>query len=158
MNVSIRKATSKDIDAIVDLAVEMVIFSESPLRMATHEEIRVFRRNDLDVLKSFDKYKNIGIFVAEDEAQNFLGHVIVVSGDIETSTGEKQGWIFDLSIKKEFWNMGIGKKLMKYAEEFIREQGLKYLGLGVTTSNIRAVKFYESLGYYEERKRMIKRL
>ena len=158
MKITIRKATADDIDPIIELAVEKVVCSISPLRLAPHAQIQEFRRNDLQVLKSSDKYSNIGIFVAEDEEKNFMGHVIVVSGDIESSTGEKQGWIFDLSIKDRFARMGAGKELMKRAEEFVRESGLSYLGMGVTTSNERAVDFYRSLGYIEERKRMIKRL
>lgn len=158
MKINIRKATPEDIDAVIDLAVEMVVHSASPLRLATHREIQQFRKNDLVVLRNFDKYGNIGIFIAEDEDMHFIGHVVVVSGDIESSTGEKQGWIFDLSIKKEWWGKGIGKRLMEHAEKFIKEQGLKYIGMGVTTSNFRAVRFYKDLGYIEERKRMIKRL
>jgi ribosomal protein S18 acetylase RimI-like enzyme len=158
MKIKIRKATSQDIDTVIELAVEMVVHSVSPLRFATHKEIQEFRKKDLTVLRDFEKYGHIGIFIAEDEERHFLGHVIVVSGDVESSTGEKQGWIFDLSIKKEWWGKGIGKELMSHAEKFIKEHGLKYIGMGVTTSNFRAVRFYKDLGYIEERKRMIKRL
>lgn len=158
MNYTIRKATDEDVDKVIDLAVEMVLHSISPFRDVTGEKVQEFRREDLIVLRDISTYNNIAIFLAEDENKSFIGHVIVVGGDVESSTGEKQGWIFDLSVKKEYWNKGIGQELMKYAEEFIKNLGLKYIGLGVTSSNSRAVRFYENLGYEEERKRMIKKI
>jgi ribosomal protein S18 acetylase RimI-like enzyme len=158
MNMTIRKAVTKDIDAVIDLATEMVVHSLSPFRETTPEEVKDFRRKDLAILKNVHKYQHVSIFIAEDEAHTFIGHVIVVSGDIETSTGERQGWIFDLSVKKEYWSTGVGRRLMEEAELFVKEQGLKYLGMGVTSSNSRAVKFYEKLGFMEERKRMIKKI
>jgi ribosomal protein S18 acetylase RimI-like enzyme len=158
MNYTIRRATSADdVQKVIDLAVEMVVHSLSPFRDTSQDEIRQFRRTDLAVLKNAERYDNIGIFIAEDDEKRFIGHVIVVSGDIETSTGEKQGWVFDLSVKEEHWKSGIGKALMEEAETFVKDQGLKYLGMGVTTSNERAVRFYERCGYSEERKRMIKK-
>jgi len=158
MEITIRKAREEDIARVVDLAVEMVVHSLSPFRDTPREEIREFRRKDLVVLRDAFRYDHVGIFIAEDRNKNFIGHVIVVSGDIESSTGERQGWVFDLSVKKEYWRLGVGKRLMAQAESFVRENGLSYLGMGVTTSNQQAVRFYEGLGYKEERKRMIKKL
>ncbi|MGV8119602.1 MAG: GNAT family N-acetyltransferase [Candidatus Xenobiia bacterium LiM19] len=157
MKYTIRRAKADDIQKVIDLAVEMVVHSLSPYRETSREEIREFRRTDLAVLKNAERHENIGIFIAEDEEKRFIGHVIVVGGDVETSTGEKQGWVFDLSVKEEHWSSGIGKTLMLKAEEFVKGLGLKYLGMGVTTSNERAVRFYERCGYAEERKRMIKK-
>ncbi len=158
MTITIRKAHEEDIAQVVDLAVEMVVHSLSPFRGTPPEEIREFRKKDLTVLRDAFRFDHVGIFVAEDREKKFLGHVIVVSGDIESSTGERQGWVFDLSVKKEYWRSGVGKKLMARAEAFVKENGLSYLGMGVTSSNEQAVRFYEGLGYREERKRMIKKL
>ena len=158
MKITIRKAKPEDIEYVIDLAVEMVGMSISPYRDCLKSQVQEFRRKDLAVLKDINSNNNIGIFIASDEDSNFIGHVIVVSGDIESSTGERQGWIFDISVKEAYWHCGIGKKLMRHAEEFIKNIGLRYIGMGVTASNERAVRFYERLGYKEERKRMIKRL
>jgi ribosomal protein S18 acetylase RimI-like enzyme len=152
----IRRAAERDIPHMVDLAVDAVVHSVSPFRDIPEETVKVFRRKDLGALQDGIKQPHVGLFVAEDEGGRFIGHVIVVCGYMESSTGETQGWIFDLSVVPDCWSHGVGKALMETAEGFCAGMGFKYLGLGVTTANERAVRFYEKLGYREERKRMIK--
>jgi ribosomal protein S18 acetylase RimI-like enzyme len=153
---TIRRATPKDLDAIVNLAVDMVVHSISPQRSISPDTVREFRRKDLVALNDAVHQPHVGLFIAEDKDGNLLGHVVVVCGYTESSTGEAQGWIFDLSVLPDLWGHGIGQALMQRAEAFTRERGFKYLGLGVTTANSRAVQFYERLGFLEERKRMLK--
>lgn len=156
MDIRIRKAEEKDLDKVVDLAVEMVSRSVSPMRDHPLESIRRFRREDLESLKHSFPNDSTVIFIAEDEAGEFLGHLLVMAGYVESSTGELQAWIFDLSVKEGASRRGVGHALVQKAEEFAVEKGMKYIGLGVTTSNERAIHFYEKLGYQEERKRMLK--
>jgi ribosomal protein S18 acetylase RimI-like enzyme len=156
MSIRIRRAIPGDIENIISLAVEMVIYSLSPMRSISHDDVRAFRLRDIQTVREALTLPTVGIFVAEEDNGAFVGHVIVVVGNQESSTGESQGWIFDLSIKDDYWNRGIGTLLMDEAEKFVIQMGYRYLGLGVTTSNARALRFYEGLGYREERKRMLK--
>ena len=157
MSFKIRRARPDDLPRVVDLAVEAVTHSVSPFRDISTDDVKEFRRRDLIALNDAIHQPHVGIFMAEDETTGrFLGHVIIVCGYTESSTGESQGWIFDLSVVPEAWGGGIGQALMRRAEIFSRERGFKYIGLGVTTANERAVRFYERMGYIEERKRMIK--
>ena len=156
MDYSIRKAKEEDLPAIIDLAVELIDNSISILREAPMTLLKELRRKDLQTLYHLLKQPRAGIFLAETPKQKFLGHVIVLSDQTEAPTGEMQGWIFDLSVIPEYWGTGLAQKLMEAAENFVKERGLKYIGLSVTTSNLRAVKFYENQGYTEERKRMLK--
>jgi ribosomal protein S18 acetylase RimI-like enzyme len=98
----------------------------------------------------------VTIFIAEDPGGRFLGHVLVTTNNQESSTGEFQGYVFDLSVIEEMQGKGVGKNLMKVAEDFCIKGGMRYVCLNVTTANENAVGFYEGLGYKEERKRMIK--
>lgn len=157
MNVVVRRAVPADLPKVVDLAVDMVVHSVSPYRTIPTDTVKEFRRRDLVALNDAVHQPHIGIFIAEEKGSGrFVGHVVVVCGYIESSTGESQAWIFDLSVVEDAWNKQVGKTLMKVAEDFARERGFRYIGLGVTTANERAVRFYEGLGYEEERKRMIK--
>lgn len=157
MKYTLRRAHEADLPKVIELAVEMVVHSVSPYREIPESEVQEFRRRDLNALNDAIHQPHVGIFMAEEEGSGrFLGHVIIVCGYVESSTGEQQGWIFDLSVIPEAWSSGIGQALMERAEGFSRERGFKYIGLGVTTANSRAVRFYERLGYEEERKRMIK--
>jgi len=145
------------VPAIIDLAVEMVVHSTSPHRGVPPERVREYRREDLQTLAEAVEMEHARIFVAE-QAGVLLGHVVVVAGHRDSSTGEGQGWIFDLSIQRDHWGHGLGKRLMEHAEAFIRERGLNAIGLGVTISNQRALRFYRELGYQEERIQMVKKL
>ncbi len=158
MKYRIRKAKRKDIKNIIDLAVEMVELSVSPFRDIPLDEVREFRLNDLKSLYLSMNNPNMGIFIAESMEGEFMGHVISMNNFTESSTGEVQGYIFDLSVKKKFQRLGIGKHLMEVAEDFCKEGGMKFLGLNVTATNAPAVEFYESQGYLLERKRMVKPL
>ena len=54
-----------------------------------------------------------------------------------------------LAVKEEFWNKKIGKYLMLFAEELVREKGLKSIRLDTYSGNPKAMKFYKKLGYSE---------
>jgi ribosomal protein S18 acetylase RimI-like enzyme len=155
----IRKAKRSDLKKIAALAVEVVESSISALRDVPLEQVKKFRKKDLESLQETLSNPDIGIFIAEGvDNGEFLGHVISMNGYLESSTGEEQGYIFDLSVKPGHQRLGIGKHLMEVAEEFCSERGMKYMALNVTASNDKAVNFYENLGYDVERKRMMKRL
>lgn len=156
MQYVIRKADAKDLDNVIDLAVDMARCSTSPFRSVDPDKVNYYRREDLKAMKQHILSPMVGIFVAETLDGKFLGHVISMVGNEESSTGETQGYVFDLSVIKECQGLGIGKKLMETAEDFCKKGGMKYVCLNVTTSNESAVKFYERIGYAEERKRMIK--
>lgn len=155
---TVRQAGPEDIQAVIDLAVEMVVYSVSPLRPTTHEEVRKYRRADLEALETAIGKPHAGVFLAETAEGMMIGHVIVFGGQRDSSTGETQAWVFDLAVRREWWGRGIGQQLMEAAEQFARTQNCERLGLGVTIANERAVRFYQELGYLEERVQMVKKL
>jgi ribosomal protein S18 acetylase RimI-like enzyme len=155
-NLIFREATELDLPKVVEIAVEAIEYSQSPFRDSSLEKMKEYRRKDLEQLQSLFGQSSIGVFVAEKNG-NILGHVIVLSG-MKAVTGELQGWIIDLSVKKDFWGTGVAEELTLKAEEFIKLKGFQYLGLGVTSANKRAVRFYEKMGYQEERKQMVKKI
>ena len=54
-----------------------------------------------------------------------------------------------LAVKEELWNKKIGKKLMLFAEELIRERALTSIRLDTYSGNPKAILFYKKLGYKE---------
>lgn len=159
MEISIRKANKDDLKKMIDLAAASVSYSIPPSRTISPKTVEATRVVDLDsTLPQLIGMSHMGIFVAEDEHKTFLGHVMGYLGDSESVTGEKQGWVFDLSVVKEYRHKGIGKKLMLYFIDFVKQAGYQFVGLLVTSSNTKAVSLYEELGFVEERKRMAKRL
>jgi GNAT superfamily N-acetyltransferase len=156
MKYKIKQASLRDIGKVIDLATEMVIHSKSPFRDVDDSILKTVRRNDLNGLYQLLNNPDIRIYVAESLEGKFLGHVFVMKNYIASTTGENQGHIFDLSVLDEYQKMGIGENLMKVAEDFCAKSGMKYVCFNVTTSNEKAVRFYERIGYSEERKWMIK--
>ena len=53
-----------------------------------------------------------------------------------------------LSVKKAYWNQGIGTKIMEYFIKYsIENKQLNILNLEVRTDNERAIKIYKNLGF-----------
>lgn len=52
-----------------------------------------------------------------------------------------------VTVRKEFWGLGIGRKAMEALIAFARQAGLEVLQLEVRADNTRAVALYESLGF-----------
>lgn len=159
MSFTIRPATAADIGTVMDLAVDMVLSSRSDLRPEVPDvALLECRRRNLSQLPEILDLPTGGLFVAADEKDRPIGHVIVMGGNMDSVTELPQAWVYDLSVRPEWWGKGVGRALMAAAEEFTLSLGLEWLGLGVTASNARAVGFYEEIGYRPERIQMAKRL
>jgi len=159
MKYHIRLAKKDDIKNVIDLASEMAILSKSPFRTGTdNDTVAAYRRKDLQSLYSAINNPDFAVFIAESLEGDFLGHVLVMNNHQESSTGEMQGFVFDLSVKSQYQGLGIGRELMNSAEMFCQIGGMPNICLNVTASNEKAVNFYKAIGYSEERKQMIKNL
>jgi ribosomal protein S18 acetylase RimI-like enzyme len=159
MPFTVRRATADDIDTVLELAVEMVLSSRSHLRPEVPDRsIQETRRTNLGQLRDILGLPEGGLFVAVDAEQRLIGHVIVLGNNIDSVTDLPQAWVYDLSVRREWWGRGVGRRLMQTAEEFAMSLGLEWIGLGVTAGNQRALSFYEELGYQKERFQMAKRL
>ena len=67
--------------------------------------------------------------------------------DTELANGLDIAHIHDLEVRKELQGLGIGREMVRFIEEVARKQKIKTLTLGVDSTNSRAIKLYESMGY-----------
>ncbi|MDR3600670.1 MAG: GNAT family N-acetyltransferase [Desulfosporosinus sp.] len=102
--------------------------------------------------------KETGESCSETEMTQPIGYLVLHALSREEITGVKQGWIMDLGVLPEWRGKGAGRVLLKAAEDHCREQQVPYLGLAVTTHNVRALHLYERFGFAEERRLMVKPL
>ena len=51
-----------------------------------------------------------------------------------------------ISVKKEYWGLGIGSAVMSELIEFARNNDIRNIELGVKASNSKAIKLYEKFG------------
>lgn len=99
---------------------------------------------------------NLSILVAESEKE--LYGVIVVN--FITPVHEDGLWalISALVIDESSRGAGIGRKLLIAAERIALDKGCSQIELSSSERRVRAHKFYESNGYKEVRKRLVKLL
>jgi ribosomal protein S18 acetylase RimI-like enzyme len=107
---------------------------------------------------------NHGIFVLDDGRQtppgkcgNIAGFLWVVMAQNSWS-GERHGYINNLYVAPERRGAGLGRELMKHADEFFRSRGIRRVRLTVTHTNEAAVKLYRACGYATDRWEMHKEL
>jgi len=56
-------------------------------------------------------------------------------------------WLYGLHVATEVQRMGVGRALVRTAEDVARDRGARQMSLDVDIDDARAIKFYEALGY-----------
>lgn len=89
-----------------------------------------------------------------DEMDNLASHMIIYEEEQPISTcrfyfnEEKQSFIIGrISVIKEYRSKGIGGKMLKAAEDIIRQDGGKST---MVSGQVRVENFYEKLGYQKQ--------
>lgn len=152
----IRNGSVRDWPFIQQLALEAITYSLSPLRGVDDDYAINYRKQTLAGFWAWLQRSQSRVFIAEEKER--LGYLILNDRTNDELTGLPQAWVMDIAVIKSAWSQGVGKLLMERAEEYCREHEIKFIGLAVTSSNQRAVSLYESIGYTEERKLMLKQL
>lgn len=133
MNYSIRIAVPEDERKIRELFIEM-------LQTIYHtEDVQGYEPGCLD------RYWVSGeerIFVAEDE--NVVAYISV---EVHHEPDMDFIYLDDLSVTKEYRNLGIGSALIREAEIYARKIGIRDIVFHVEKSNTSAFRLYERLGY-----------
>ncbi|MTI66551.1 MAG: GNAT family N-acetyltransferase [Firmicutes bacterium] len=57
---------------------------------------------------------------------------------------------FGVSVLKEFWNLGIGKKMIINLIKWAKDNKIKKINLRVRSDNEKAIKLYKNLGFLKE--------
>jgi ribosomal protein S18 acetylase RimI-like enzyme len=75
-----------------------------------------------------------------------VGYSILTFG-FDLEFGGRQATLTDLYIDTRHRRKGIGRKVLRHLEAFCRTCGVKALELQVTGGNMRALRFYRSVGF-----------
>ncbi len=90
-------------------------------------------------LKELINSENAAVFAARIDG-TLAGYAIAVTeGDVAD--------FWDLVVKKEYRNLGIGTTLIKAVENFAKQKGCVAIKLDVNIENQNAIRLYEKLGY-----------
>ncbi len=70
-----------------------------------------------------------------------------IIGSVIASHNGRKGWINRLAVHPKYRHQGIAKKLIKKAEEFLKQEGIGIFAALVESWNIPSKKLFETIGY-----------
>ena len=132
MELVVRLAVPEDEERIRELFIEM-------LRTIYHtENVQGYESGYLDKFWSDSEDR---IYVATDASVEAFLSVEVYR--------EPDNYIYldDLSVTERYRGRGIGTRLIREAEAYAKEQGIRHIFFHVEKSNLSAFRLYERLGY-----------
>lgn len=136
--------TARPEDAAGLIACLRTAFEETPFLLrdadefrCTVEEEQEFLRKHLENLRSF-------LMLAEVEGKVAANCGIMPKG---TFRRLRHRCDFAISIRKEFWSLGIGSSMTAYALKLAEQMGYEQVELGVVDGNDRAKALYERFGF-----------
>ena len=97
------------------------------------------------IIKGFNESDNTIMLVVEMDGR------LIANGTIARLSKKKmchRGNVA-VSVLKEFWNLGIGKKLLICLEDYAKEWGLSQLELDYFSGNERGKILYEKIGFIQ---------
>ena len=143
MEISIREATVEDAKTISSIGVASWQAAYSGIVPSEYLDSLSIEKRERYVAKSLAVHTN-RFMIAEADGQA-VGMICFYSSNSETAMREI--WELEaLYLLPQYWNKGIGRKLIQYAFQYIRDHGGCNCNLWVLADNNRARQFYESAG------------
>ena len=151
MDLTVRKATEKDIPKILDLLVQVDMVHHNgrpdifkgPATKYDEEELRAVIHN-----------KETLVFVCVDETNIPLGHAFCIHRQVigdSVLTDVRTLYIDDICVDNDARGKYVGKTLYDYVVAYAKKQGFYNVTLNVWTCNQAAMKFYEAMGLKPQR-------
>lgn len=130
-------------DAAEAIEYMKTVRGESNFLIAYPEEITLTVEQEEKMIKSFNESEDILIIVAEFDGR------LIASAKISRSKKMKMRHRGNIAITvlKEFWNLGIGKRMLLCLEDYAKEWGLTQIELDYFSGNKRGQILYEKLGF-----------
>lgn len=104
-----------------------------------------------DAIDAMTKWKNTYLFVADIDGE-IAGYIsfYIKKNPNDWYSIKKWGVIDDTCVDTKFRKKGIARKLLVFAENFLKKKGIKYVLLDTRPLNEVAQKTWEALGYKKE--------
>ncbi len=142
MDIIVRSAKENDASDMINYL--NTIGGESDNLLFGKNEFRLSLDQEKQYLKNMDEdLKSIMLLVVLDE--NIVGVAQISSFNRKRIAHNGE---FAISVKKEYWNMGVASILMDSIIKFAKEKiAIKIISLGVRDGNNNAIKLYEKFGF-----------
>lgn len=155
----ISKPDKKDISALMKLWQQQYAFHNGldPVYYVPNSENQdsVFEKYLYEAIEK--DTPNILIAKDNDAIAGFITFAIEEHNYIDTHI-KQFGEIMEIFVKKEYRKKGIGTKLVKEAERFFVNKGIKYVKISSSSLNDNATKFYKENGYIDRQILYFRRL
>ena len=146
---TIKKAGIEDLEILQKLSIETFYTAFAPLN--TEENMRfymdrAFSREQLEK----ELQEKDSLFLLAQLHEKTAAYLKVNFGHAQTDLQDPEAMeIQRLYVHPDYQNLKLGEQLIRQAITIAREQGLKYLWLGVWEKNLRAIRFYERQGFIQ---------
>jgi ribosomal protein S18 acetylase RimI-like enzyme len=157
MELVVRRATESDLSGVTSVFAEENCF---------HAQLLPERFQVVQPIVSQEWYDRVMsdpnrcLFVAElgDEIAGVMLLRLASSPDDPICKPRSYVYVEEIAVAKARQGQGIGRRLMRQAEQWANDQGARELELDVWEANRGAIAFYEALGHEAVRRRMVRRL
>ena len=145
MEVTIRKATMKDIPSVLKLWMKLMEFHHT---LSIHFELA----NDAEIVwesyirEQLDE-QNFLLIVAEVSG-NIIGFSLVsIQSNIPVFKIKEYGVIYDFFVEEAFRRRGIGRKIFAFARKWFEQKGVENLQVSAAHNNPIAQGFWHAMGF-----------
>ena len=154
----IREAIIEDLEqiAIIQKQIQDLHFKERP-KIFKEKNINMIEEELVQIMRSKEEI----IIVAVDEKSIIYGILIYKIKEIKNHINLRDSkilWVDDIGVNEKYRKKGIGKKLMKEAENIARLQKCNRLELNCWSFNEDALNFYKSIKLTTQRNIMEKEI
>nr|WP_300364971.1 GNAT family N-acetyltransferase [Brachyspira sp.] len=141
---SIREAHIEDAEKVINYILK--VSDETNFMMSDSKERELDVKKEEEFLQNIQKGITTRMFLYEKD-EKIVG---ICSLRCIDKKRIKHRTNLAISVLKEYWGNGIGRKLIDYAIDYSKKKSIKKIELRVRTDNERALKLYKSLGFFIE--------
>lgn len=151
--ITIRDAQHRDYGFIFKLSPDLAKVAD----LTWHSDDTVSKMQDDYIAQMLNQTSVPHITLIAEKSSKSLGFIYVCEHK-DSISNETCGTVPLLAVTKQAQGMGVGKLLMKAAENWSKHQGYRLLHLEVFANNDKAKGFYKNLGFEPETLHMVKPL
>ncbi|ODQ69389.1 hypothetical protein LIPSTDRAFT_7040 [Lipomyces starkeyi NRRL Y-11557] len=148
-SISIRRARPQDVASVAELGAH--VFSITFGHSVSPQQLQAYLSESYSIPATAkdvaDPMKDMIVVTSQDGA--IVGFALLTRGTSEPCIAHLESTIElqRIYVHPTYHGNGVGKILAKKLEDIAKEQGFKYIWLGVWEENYKAQKVYERLGY-----------
>ncbi|MFQ6043971.1 MAG: GNAT family N-acetyltransferase, partial [Candidatus Poribacteria bacterium] len=145
MEVTIRKATMKDIPSVLKLWKRLMAFHRN---LSEYFEVADDAEEMWEsfAIKQLDERDSL-LIVAEIDGDIVGFSLSSIQSNIPVFKIKRYGVIYDFFVDEAFRNRGIGRKLFDYAKKWFEKKSVEHLQLSVAHHNPVAQEFWRAMGF-----------